>query len=189
MSLNEDNELLIREDLANIIGTVNRAGYVIPAARYCSGIEEFWTSTDEDKDTRDEIELSLIAATWIYPITVTDDFSVGICKEKPLISLVYEIYMFRQYGLMRKDESDTPDVFGSKVLVQHNDFIAGWLGIKEEFQRDANLASLSGTVFVERKTTPVVQIEPIVNQAVCEFVPGAVGFAVRLQETVKLRLA
>ena len=190
MSLDRENELLIRKALADIVGSVPEAGYVIPAARYCNGLEDFWASADlDEKNTRDEIDGALIAATWLYPLSFTDDFTAGICKEKPLVRMVYEIYMFRQYGLMRQDETETPDVFSKKVLVQHNDFVAGWLGVKEAFQREANLGALDDSEYAEQKTTPVVQIEPIGNQVICEFIPGVIGFAVRLQESLKIRLA
>ena len=184
MALDITNELIVRKAVADLVGTVAEAGYVIPSARYTSGIESFWASTDPTKLTQEGLETSYIAATWIYTISFIDDFASG-CSDKPLYNLTYEMYIFRQYGEMREDESVTPVVFDSKVLVQHNDFIAGWLGIKEAFQRRANIAGLSGA-FVTAETQPIVQTEPIANQVICEFIPGVVGFAVRLQETVRL---
>jgi len=187
MALDRENELKCRKALADLIATVPEAGYVVPAARYSSGIEDFWAVADPTKDTRNELETSLIAATWVYPLIFSDDFTSG-GHDSPLVRFSYEIYLFRQYGLEREDESETPIVFDSKVLKEHNDFIAAWLGIKEAFQREAVIAELDPAVFAERKTGPVVQIENIANQAVCEFVPGAVGYAVRLQETLRLKL-
>lgn len=187
MPLDRDNELNCRKALADIVASVPEAGYVIPAARYTSGSEDFWAVADPSKTGRIDIETALIAATWIYPLIFADDFASG-GHDSPLIRLSYEIYIFRQYGLEREDESDAPIVFDSKVLKAHNDFVTAWLGIKQAFQREATIAELDPEEFVERKTTPLIQIENIANQAVCEFVPGAVGYSVRLQETLKLRL-
>lgn len=177
-------EILVRKHLAAIVATVPEAGYIKPAAQYFSGIEDFWATVDPTKDTQDEVEMSLIAGTWIYPVNFTDDATSGTCDGKPLMNFSYEFYLFVQYGLIRADESETPDVFDKKVLVQHNAFIAAWLGIKQEFQRKANIPGLTG--YAKAETGPVVQIEDIASQAVCEFIPGAVGYAVRLRETVSL---
>lgn len=185
--LDRGEELIVRKALADIVATVPEAGYVIPSARYCSDTSDYWAASDPAKVTRDSIETALIGSTWIYPVNFIDDFTSG-GHDSPLVKITYELYLFKQYGLMRDDESDTPDVFSSKVLKEHNDFVAAWLGIKSEFQRESTIAGLDPELFAERKTTPIVQIENIVNQAICEFVPRAVGFAVRLQETVKIKL-
>ncbi len=185
MAITAANEKVVRKALAAIVETVPEAGYVIPSARYTSGREDYWASVDQTVDTKDEIETTLIAATWIYPVAFVDDFASG-CFDAPLYNLTYEIYFFRQYGLMRADETAFPDVYDKKVLAQHNAFIAAWIGIKGAFQRRADIAGLSAD-FVESITQPVVQVEPLANQVICEFVPGVVGFAGRLQETVRLR--
>jgi hypothetical protein len=187
MALNGENELLVRKALAEIVETVPEAGYVIPAARYCSDINDYWTTRDASLESRREVESPLIDSTWVYPVSFQDDRSSG-GHDSPLVKLDYEFYIFRQYGLEREDEGETPDVFGSKVLKQHNAFVAAWLGIKEAFQREAAIAALDEDIAVERKSTPVVQVEPIGNMAACEFVPRALGFSVRLRETVKLKL-
>lgn len=186
MEITRTDELISRKVLANRVATVAAAGYVIPSARYCSGIEDFWAAADPSKNTQIAIESSLIAATWIYPVSFIDDFASG-GADSPLIRIVYEFYQFRQYGLMRDDESVTPDVFDSKVLAQHADFIAGWLGIKAEFQREWVVPGLSNDVYATARTTPIVQTEDIQNQVICEFVPGVVGYAVRHRESLKIK--
>lgn len=187
MSLTSANELIIRKALATTAGTVAEAGYIKPAAQYFSGIEEAWATFDQTKDSRDEIETSLIAATWIYPVNFLDDLTSG-GLDSPLVNLRYEFYLFRQYGVIRADESATPDIFDSKVLVQHNDFIAGWLGLKEAFQGNRNIAGLDAEEFATVQTTSLVQIDDIANQVICEFIPGIVGYAVRLQTSVRIKL-
>lgn len=168
-----------------MVETVPEAGYVIPSARYCNSISDFWAAADQSKDTRDEIETSPISSTWIYPVSFRDDFTSG-GADSPLIELHYEIYYFVQYGLMRENE-ETADVFESKTLEQHNKFIAGWLGIKSAFQGKRNIDGLNIDLFITQQTSPLIQTEIIVNSAVCEFIPGLVGHAVRFIEAVKLK--
>jgi len=184
--LDASQEILIRESLADTIATVSQAGFVQPSPLYCNDVTEFWATLDDTKDTKVEIDTSIVAACWIYPLLFEDVPDAG-CLDKPLIRLTYEFYLFRQYGLTREDESLTPDVFNSKVLANHNLFIAAWLGIKNEFQGRRTITGLTGFAFV--KTTSITQAEDIQNQAICDFVPGIVGFAVRLRETVELQVA
>jgi len=187
MGLDRATELLIRNGLNDMVVAAGDAGYVIPSARYCSDVADYWASRDQTKDTQLEIEMALIDSVWIYPLNFLDDRTAG-GADSPRVGLIYEIYIFRGYGLEREDESEFPDIFSSKVLKQHNDFVASWLDIKAAFQRKANMAGMDTAIFAEMQSTPVVQVEPIQNLAVCEFVPGAVGYSVRLQETVNVRL-
>jgi hypothetical protein len=188
MELTAEHELLVRKALAETLAGITELGYVIPSPLYCNDISEFWATLDgENTDTKDEIETQTIAATWLYPLQFVDDFTSG-GNDSPLVRLTYEIYQFRQYGLEREDENQNPDIFNSQVLKQHNRFIAGWLGVKAAFQGNRNIASIDSEIFATAKTTSVVQLELIQNLAVCEFVPGIVGFAVKLQETIELKL-
>lgn len=181
------SELLIRKALATTAASVTECGYIKPTAQYFSNVESFWATTDGTKDTRNEIETSLVAATWIYPVNFLDDFTSGGI-DSPLINLRYEFYIFRQYAQIRADETDTPDVFDAKVLDQHNKFVAAWLGIKEQLQGIRNIAGLDTNVFVTAQTTSAEQTEDITNQAICEFIPNLVGYAVRLRASVRLKL-
>lgn len=187
MGLDAANELIIRKALATTAGAIAACGYIKPAPQYFSGIEDYYATTDGTKDTQIEIETQLVSALWIYPMLFTDDFTSG-GQDSPLINLEYEFYLFRQYGLMRADESSTPDVFDAKVLYQHNQFITAWLALKESFQGNRNIAGLDPSVFVTAQTTSLIQIEDINNQAVCEFIPGLVGYAVRLRTSVNIKL-
>lgn len=188
MAFDTENELIVRKALADMVESVPETGYVIPAARYCSDFNDFWNQAEDGNDfeNQKDIETNLIAATWIYPVNFTDDFESG-GADSPLMKFDYELYMFRQYGQLREDEDDAADIFSRKVLVQHNLFIAGWLGLKELFQRQANIAGLDVDVFAMARTNPLVQIEAIANRTQCEFIPGVVGFAVRLQETIWIK--
>lgn len=186
MAIDTQTEITIRKALTEIVESVPEAGYVIPAPRYCNSIQSYWAAADPTKVTREEIETEEINATWLYPVNFVDDFTSG-GHDSPLISLQYEIYLFRQSGLVRGDETEMPDVFESKLLDQHNKFVAAWLGIKAAFQREANIDGLEAHIFVTRKTKPVTQVENIENLTACEFVPGVIGYAVRLIATVQLK--
>lgn len=180
-------ELIVRKAIANQAGLVASVGYVTPSPLYFSESADWWATTDAAKNTRKEIDQEPIAGLWIYPLQFVDDFTSG-GQDSPLVNVIYEFYLFRQYALDRGDESDTPELFESQCLVQHNKFVEAWLGLKESFQGNRNIAGLDPEVFVTVKTSSLVQNEFIANQAPCEFVPGAVGFAVRLQCTVKVKL-
>lgn len=186
MMLSKEEELNIRKVLAQKAGEISDLGFVRPSAQYFGGREDFWATVDPDKDTVNEVEMSLISATWIYPVNFVDDLTAS-SPDSPLIRLTYEFYHFTQYGAMREDESETPDVFSSKVLSQHASFISGWLGLKEAFQRKATIAELDPEEFVVRQTTPVIQIEDMGTQSICEFIPGVVGYDYRLRETVEVK--
>ncbi len=183
-----DEELAVRKALATAAGTVPNTGFVQPSPLYFTGIADFWATNDATQNTRDEIDMEPIAGLWIYPQQFTDDFTSG-GVDSPLQNFGYELYLFRQYALDRGDESDTPDLMDAKCLAQHNLFAGAWLNLKAKFQGNRNLdAGLDSAVFATVKTKSLVQNEFIQNQAPCEFVPGAVGFAVRLQCTVMVKL-
>ena len=186
MAITKDIELTVREALAETLKAVSSIGHIIPAAHYFNGKEDFWATVNTANNTQKEIETTPIEAVWLYPVNFADTAGAA---DSPRISLSYEMYLFKQYGLERETESEIPgvDVFNEKVLKLHNEFIEAWLGIKGEFQRTANIAGIDGDEWTERKTNPVVQVEDIANQAICEFIPGIIGFAVRLRETVTLR--
>lgn len=178
-------EEIVRKHLASRISNVAEAGEIRPAAQYFSSVEEYWATVKPSNDTRLEIDTDVVSAAWLYPINFTDDFTSG-GADSPLMIFEYEIYLFRQYAAERADESEAPpDVFDTKVLRQHNAFIAAWVGLKQEFQRPTTIAGLSG--FVTAQTRPLTQIEDIANQAICEFIPGVIGYAVRLRASVRLK--
>lgn len=185
--MDSTQEIIIRKALAAGVALIPAAGFVIPAPLYCNDIPEFWATLDNSNDTQNQIELTPIAATWIYPLKFVDDFTSGK-PDSPLVLFSYEMYLFRQYGLEREDESDTPDIFEATVLKQHQLFIKAWLDIKASLQGNRNIAGLDPDVFATAKTTSIVQTENIQNMAVCQFVPGAVGFAIKLRETVEIKL-
>lgn len=179
-------ELQIRKALALTIAAIPEAGFVIPAPLYCNDSSDFFATLDNTKDTKDEIELTDIAACWLYPIRFVDDLSSSK-PDSPLVKLSYEIYLFRQYGLERVDETATPDVFNSQMLKLHNLFIKAFLDIKSAFQGNRNIG-LNTAIFAINQTTSVYQDQFIDNKAVCKFVPGIIGFAATLSQTVKIKL-
>lgn len=188
--LDKANEIIIRKALATTLETVTDAGFVQPSPLYCNDVSEFWATLDNSNDTKDEIDQTIVPCCWLYPILFEDVPDAG-CMDKPLIRLTYEMYLFRQYGLAREDETDTPDVFNSKVLANHNLFVGAWLGIKNAFQgrRTMDMTGIGLTGFSSAFTNSVVQTDDIQNQDVCQFVNGIVGFSVRLRETVELQVA
>lgn len=179
-------ELQIREKLSESLNTVTSIGEVIPAPLYCNDASDFYATLDSAKDSKDEIELTPIAACWFYPIGFSDDLTSSK-PDSPLVLLDYELYLFRQYGLQRADETETPDVFDSQMLKLHNQFIEAYLGIKSVFQGN-RLMGLDTNVFAINQTTSIVHNQDIENKAICKFVPGIVGFAATLRETVKIKL-
>jgi hypothetical protein len=190
MSLSAENELIIRRKQAEMIGTITEAGYVIPAPIYFNDRGDFWNTVDPET-THDQkfLETSPIAACWIYPLLPTDADPAreGIGSDhSPLVNLTYEYYLFRSYAFTRADESDTPDLFGSKVLAAHNLFTKAWLDIKAAFQGKRNIAGLPDGVFSFAKTTSIVFPAFIENRVPCVFIPKVLGFAVRMRETVQL---
>jgi hypothetical protein len=184
MSLTADNELIIRKALANTIGAVTEAGYVVPSPMFFNDRSDFW-QTATPKTTQEDIETSPIGATWIYPLQPVDDDEQG-SDHSPLVNLTYEFYLFRSYAFTRGDENEVPDVFGSKVLAAHNLFTKAWIDIKAAFQGKRNIAGLPDGIFAIAKTQSIVFPEFIQNRVPCLFIPNVLGFAVRMQETVQL---
>ena len=182
--IEKEHETAIRRHIAAILGGVSDIGYVIPATLYFNDIGEFWATLDPTADTADEIETKNIAACWFYPVRFSDSDQT----DSPLVQLVYELYLFRQFGLGRVNEDGVGDVFTSQILTLHEKFITAYLGIKAEFQRKANVAGLSDADFTRRQTTPVVQVESIDDEAICKFVPGVTGWAVRFEETIEIQM-
>lgn len=187
MEFTATHELEVRKALATTASAVSAAGYIKPSAHYFSSSEEFWATTDVTKDTRAEIDAALVGGLWIYPVNFLDDLTSG-CADSPLMNLRYEFYLFRQYAATRSDETDTPDVFDAKVLYQHNQFIQAWIELRNEFLGSRNLSGYDAAVFATLRSNSLVQIADIANQAVCEFIPNIIGYAVRMQTTVHVQM-
>lgn len=185
--LNAASEKVLRKAIADMAAVVTDAGNVQPSPLYFVDAADFWNTTAGNVDTRDEIDTECVAGLWIYPLQFVDDFTSGGI-DSPLVNLTYEFYLFRQYARTREDEGDTPQLFESKCLEQHNKFVSAWLGLKSEFQGKRAIPGLDPLIFATVKTTSLTQPELIDNQAECEFVPQAVGFAVRLQCVVEVKL-
>lgn len=184
MSLTAENELVIRKALDETIAGVTEAGYIVPAPIFFNDTADFWATVDP-KTTQNDIETTPIAALWIYPLQPADNPEEG-SDHSPLVDLTYEFYLFRSYAFTRADESDTPDIFGAAVLAAHNLFTKAWIDIKAAFQGKRNIAGLPPDVFAIARTTSLVFPEFIENRVPCQFIPGVLGFAVKMQETVEL---
>lgn len=186
MAFDLTTELVVRKAISDKIATIPEAGSVNPSPLYLNDAAEFWATFDNSKDTKDEIETNLVAACWVYPLSFTDDLSSS-SPDSPLVFVDFEIYLFRQYGLQREDETDTPDIFNASRLVQHDKFISAWLDIKAEFQGLRNIG-LDPAIFAIGKTTSIVMTENIQNFTTCDFVPRIGGFLARMKETVQIKL-
>lgn len=185
--LTPTHELTIRQAIADTLAPVTDAGYIQPSPLYLSDISDFWATFDPSQNTKSEIDAARVAGLWIYPIRFEDDPTSG-CPDNPAVKLTYELYLFRQYALTRaNDATPSMQIFDEQVLVHHNKFISAWLGIKAALQGNRSLG-LDSNVFALNDTTSVVQIDNIQNLAICDFVPSAAGFVVRLQETVNILL-
>jgi hypothetical protein len=184
MSLTAENELIIRRALAETIADVADAGFVVPAPIVFNDQADFWATVDP-KTTRKDIETAAIAATWLYPLQPVDHTEEG-SDHSPLVELTYEFNLFRSYAYTRSDESETPDIFGSEVLAAHNLFTKAWIEIKAAFQGKRNIAGLPDGIFSIARTTSLVFPEFIQNKGPCLFIPGVLGFSVKMQETVEL---
>jgi hypothetical protein len=184
MSLTSQHELIIRQALATSVDAIAEAGYVIPAPIFYNDRSDFWAG-NASKTTQNDIETSPIAGCWIYPLQPIDDTDQG-SEHSPLVELTYEFYLFRSYAFTRADESLIPDDFGSKSLAAHNLFTKAWIDIKAAFQGKRNIAGLPDGMFAIARTTSLVFPQFIENRVPCQFIPGVVGFAVAMQETVEL---
>jgi hypothetical protein len=184
MSFTAEHELTIRQALASTVAGVAEAGYVIPAPIFFNDRSDFW-QTENPSTSQLAIETTPIAATWVYPLHPVDDPQEGT-DHSPELDLTYEFYLFRSYAFTRGDESVTPDVFGSKVLAAHNLFTKAWIGIKAAFQGKRNIAGLPAGMFAVARSTSIVFPEFIENRQPCVFIPGVLGFALKMQETVEL---
>jgi hypothetical protein len=184
MSLTAENELVVRRALADSVGGVTAAGFAIPAPMFFNDTADFWATVDP-KTTRKDIETTPIAACWLYPLQPVDDPIEG-SDHSPLVHLTYEFYLFRSYAYTRSDETETPDIFGSEVLAAHNLFTKAWIEIKAAFQGKRNIAGLPDGVFSVARTTSLVFPDFIVNRGPCLFIPGVLGFSVKMRETAEL---
>ncbi len=179
-----ENELVIRQALADTIDAISEAGIVVPAPVFYNDRGDFWAENDP-KTSKADLETTQIAATWIYPLQAVDDAEQG-SDHSPLVNLTYEFYLFRSYAFTRADESVTPDVFGSKVLAAHNLFTKAWIDIKAAFQGKRNIDGLPDGMFAVARTQSLEFPEFIENRVPCLFIPNVLGFAVRMHETVQL---
>ena len=187
MAFTKDDEKILRQALATTLEGVSNIGFVIPSRLRFNGIEEFWGTLDESKETKIDIETSIVAGCWVYPMHFTDD-TTSSPPDSPQVSLDYEMYLFRQYGLERENEDEPDKIFEHQLLKLEDQFVEAWLGIKEEFQGNRNIAGIDSARFAKAKTSSIFQPEDIDDEAICRFVPGIVGFAVRLRETVIFKL-
>lgn len=185
MSISPEQEITLRKVLAAKVAEVPEAGYVLPTPNIFAGKSDFWAQCDPTKTSQSDIEKTLINATWIYFLGFVDDPANGH-NDAPLVKVTYEFYVFQQYAQIRQDETIVADPVDAKMLKKYNDFVGAVLKLREEFQGTREIAELDQAEFFIKQTTSLIQPEFINNRSVCTFVPGVLGFSVRLRETVNI---
>lgn len=163
MALLAENELLIRESIANsILAASDDVGYVLPCPIFFNDGADFWATADGASiNTKPLIDKTNIGYCVISLIR-RQDLPFGVNADCPIIQLTYALRFFRSYDATRSDETVTPNEFLSKNLLSYNKFIAAVMSVFNQFTgiepiadlpdtMDGNAVSIEMPDFVEEK--------------------------------------
>lgn len=181
-----ENESLIRIRLDDMIRPRMGSGKTLLSPLFYNDASEYWRSNSEvDYTTQDQLETSTIKAAWVLFSGFTDDPTTP--AHSPLITLNYQLYLFEQYDSMREDESSIdPEFVDQRQLKVYNDFIATILRLKAAFQGERVIPGLPD--FTVKETLPLTIIESIQERVECIYIPGVIGFSIRLGIPVRIEL-
>ncbi len=176
MSLTPENEIIVRKAAIDRLNTIANVGYVLPAPIYFVDKADFFNQISGlTLTTQKAIETQTVKFCAFYPLQFV---------ETEAVEIVYEVYLFAESSLEREDETSTPDGFLKQLLKNHSDFIAGWLGIRNEFENSQTIGGLDG--FSVNQFASISQAEFISHNELCEFVTDVRGYAAKMELKAKL---
>src|SRR5690349_3257163 len=115
-TLSAEENLVIVKHLAEKCGAVAECGFIIPAPIHFAGKEDFLAQIPNVAlNTQKLIETAEIAFCSISYLRFED-----LDAEAAETDFTFGIYLFRQYGLERLDQSLTPDAFLKKMLKSYH---------------------------------------------------------------------
>ena len=188
MSLSSQNLLDISEAQCTAIEATG-VDWAIPSPRHFSGKADFFAALDNDKDTKTEIETSLIDAAWVKyqnfeDVAGEDEDAQAI--EAPVRYINYEIERFSEATQERLDQTVTPDDFNKRVSKIYHEHVASVMALLDEFQGTTPIPALASD-FSLAEMVSLVQIEPTEDNVQCTYVP-VIGFKTKLLCQVRIQL-
>jgi len=171
------------------LSAISNIGRVIPGPLYFADKREFLTTWAAQAALNTQIGLETTAvdlvAFWLSGFS--DDPETP--AHSPLTTLVYQIYVFKEYGLERKVEA-TEDVasLDRRQLKVYRDFVQVVLDMKAAYQGDINLGVHDPAIYVKSFSRPVENDTLFETQAECLLVPNVIGLAAQFSCEVALKL-
>lgn len=191
MSITSTHLLAIAESLVGSIALATNIDWSIPSPFKFNGKEDFFAAYDDSKDTKTEIETTLIRAAWLRYLTFED---IGTDDENareldgPVKELVYEITVFHELKpFQRLDETVTPDAFNKQILKTNHEHVTAIMALCGEFQGVNSVADLL-TDFAVAETISLAQTDSSEHNVECEFIPGVTGDQTKLEARIRVQL-
>lgn len=175
MNLSGEQELLIRQKIAEQIDALGANLFVVPSPLYFESKAGFFNVLSP-KLTQKEIERTLINAVWISYLRFEDDAESGCGLENPEIIIYYRLHLFCEYGVGRVNESDS---FLTRVLIQERDFMNLLFKIRENFLGENDLVDLPDEIQTAT-TENIEQSDFSESKSPVDYIAGVEGFTADL---------
>lgn len=188
MSLSSQNLLDIAEAQCTAIEATG-VTWAIPSPFGFRDKSSFWAAYDDAKDTKTEIETSLIDAAWVRYLNfedVAEEEQDPLEMEAPIRTIFYEITRFTETTTERLDQTVTPDAFNKRIWKQYHEHVANIMELLDEFQGVTPIPALN--TFTVAEFVSLTQEEPTESNVPCEFIPSVIGVQTKLLCRVKIQL-
>lgn len=187
MSLTAENELTIRAAVHAKCAAAEGIGDVLPSPIFFVDKADFFAAA-APQITKKAIETTVVNFCLITLLRFEDENPVVEgCEDQPLVSLTYNLYLFRQYDFERVDETSVPDAFNKKLLKAERDFLKTFFGLRNIFLGNQTLEGLPANFAVSGNSA--AQSEFLGVAAECRYIPDIIGFSADLQTKIEVRIS
>lgn len=188
MSFTSQNLLDMAEALATGVDAVSTIDYVLPSPIRYASKAAFYAEQNDDKDTKDEIDTTLIRVARIRyaDFELLGDGETNREIEDPIIALNFECTLFHESTPERLDQDMSPDDFEKKVRKSNQEHITALWGIIGEFQGVSSIPALSS--FPDAFTVTPIQTDATELDVECEFIANCIGDQSKLQLQIRVEL-
>lgn len=186
MSVTSAHLLAIAEAVNNKVAL--HVDFAIPSPLKYADKAAFFAAYDDAKDTKTEIETTLIEAAWLryknFELVAGEDEDERAI-DNPILELIYDLTLFNESKQKRLDETVTPDDFNKQIKETNHFHVTAIMALCGEFQGATPLAELLSD-FAVAETISLIQIEETA-EVIGEYVP-VLGDQTQLEVRVRIQL-
>jgi hypothetical protein len=187
MSLTSQQLLDIAEAVNDVIVLGTNIDYAFPSPFEFADKAGIYSAVNEDIDTKTEIEIGLLRASWLRYLTFedlpsSDERDDARELDGPVRELVYEQTIFHESTFQRIDETDA---FNKQVRKTYHEHVTTIMSLAQP--GITPIPALLGTYAIAEYITPA-QIDNTEYKIACDYIPSLTGHQSKLEWRIRVEL-